>query len=87
MDGEHNGTPYYLMDDLGVPLFLETPTCTFQILKSSWLTAHFLGPFGMEHLSTETVNFLMLTGSGEHASSIPNLNDVGILHVHYQNNV
>ena len=27
MDGENNGKPYFLMDDLGVPLFLETPTC------------------------------------------------------------
>ena len=26
MDGENNGEPYFLMDDLGVPLFLETPT-------------------------------------------------------------
>ncbi len=25
MDGENNGKPYFLMDDLGVPLFLETP--------------------------------------------------------------
>ncbi len=25
MDGENNGKPYYKMDDLGVPLFLETP--------------------------------------------------------------
>ena len=25
MDGENNGTPYFQMDDLGVPLFLETP--------------------------------------------------------------
>ena len=25
MDGEHNGKPYEQMDDLGVPLFLETP--------------------------------------------------------------
>ena len=24
MDGENNGTPYEQMDDLGVPLFLET---------------------------------------------------------------
>ena len=24
MDGENDGKPYYLMDDLGVPLFLET---------------------------------------------------------------
>ena len=24
MDGEHNGKPYFLMDDLGVPLFSET---------------------------------------------------------------
>ena len=26
MDGETNGKPYEQMDDLGVPLFLETPT-------------------------------------------------------------
>ena len=25
MDGENNGKPYFCMDDLGVPLFLETP--------------------------------------------------------------
>ena len=25
MDGENNGKPYFLMDDLGVPLFWETP--------------------------------------------------------------
>ena len=25
MDGEDNGKPHYQMDDLGVPLFLETP--------------------------------------------------------------
>ena len=25
MDGENNEKPYFLMDDLGVPLFLETP--------------------------------------------------------------
>ncbi len=25
MDGENNGNPYFLMDNLGVPLFLETP--------------------------------------------------------------
>ena len=26
MDGENNGKPYLLMDDLGIPLFLETPS-------------------------------------------------------------
>ena len=26
MDGENNGKAYEQMDDLGVPLFLETPT-------------------------------------------------------------
>ena len=31
MDGENNGKPYFLMDDLGVPLFLETPTYTGQM--------------------------------------------------------
>jgi len=25
----YNGKPYFLMDDLGVPLFLETPILTF----------------------------------------------------------
>jgi len=25
MDGENNGKPYFLMDDLGVPPFQETP--------------------------------------------------------------
>ena len=28
-DGENNGKPYEQMDDLGVPLFLETPKWTF----------------------------------------------------------
>ena len=27
MDGENNGKPYEQIDDLGVPLFLETPIC------------------------------------------------------------
>ena len=27
MDGLFHGKPYFLMDDLGVPLFLETPIC------------------------------------------------------------
>ena len=27
MDGEKNGKPYYKIDDLGVPLFSETPIC------------------------------------------------------------
>ena len=30
MDGENNGKPYEQMDDLGVPLFLETPTCCLE---------------------------------------------------------
>ena len=35
MDGENNGkTPYFLMDDLGVPLFLETPMSTLKTNKS-----------------------------------------------------
>ena len=28
MDGENKGKPYEQMDDLGVPLFLETPKCS-----------------------------------------------------------
>ena len=31
MDGENNGKPYEQMDDLGVPLFLETPICFFLV--------------------------------------------------------
>ena len=31
MDGENNGNPYFLMDDLGVSLFLETPIYTKMI--------------------------------------------------------
>ena len=31
MDGENNGKPYFLMDDLGVPIFLETPTWVFDM--------------------------------------------------------
>ena len=29
MDGENNGNPYFQMDDLGVPLFSETPILDF----------------------------------------------------------
>ena len=29
MDGENNGKPYQTWDDLGVPLFLETPKWPF----------------------------------------------------------
>ena len=29
MDGENSGKPYEQMDDLGVPLFLETPICEY----------------------------------------------------------
>ena len=31
MDGENNGKPYEQMDDLGVPLFLETPSSSYFI--------------------------------------------------------
>ena len=40
MDGENNGKPYYLMDDLGsFPIFLETPICIpwkSKTKKSGW---------------------------------------------------
>ena len=29
MDGENNGKPYFLMDDLGVTPFLETSICLY----------------------------------------------------------
>ena len=32
MDGETNGKPYEQMDDLGIPLFLETPNLEFRQL-------------------------------------------------------
>ena len=34
MDGENNGKPYEQMDDLGVPLFLETPISLLMVQKS-----------------------------------------------------
>ena len=35
MDGENNGSnPYFLMDDLGIPLFLETPICIYIYIRS-----------------------------------------------------
>ena len=30
----YDGKPYFLMDDLGVPLFLETPICVMNITLS-----------------------------------------------------
>ena len=38
MDGENNGKHYFLMDDLGIPLFLETPifiTYAFKTFQNS----------------------------------------------------
>ena len=35
MDGENNGKPYFLMDDLGVPLFSETPIFTVRTLSDN----------------------------------------------------
>ena len=32
MDGENNGKPYEQMDDLGAPLFLETPKWSYGLL-------------------------------------------------------
>ncbi len=33
MDGENNGSkPYVQMDDLGVPLFLETPIWSYNLI-------------------------------------------------------
>ena len=40
MDGENNGKPYFLTDDLGVPLFSETSICvlfpSFLLVKRWW---------------------------------------------------
>ena len=35
-----NGKPYFLMDDLGVPLFLETPISLLRPCISSFLLVH-----------------------------------------------
>ncbi len=35
MDGENNEKPYEQMDDLGVPLFLETPIYSWQFWGGS----------------------------------------------------
>ena len=35
MDGENNGKPYFKMDDLGIPSFLETPIWLGVILSFS----------------------------------------------------
>ncbi len=53
MDGENNGKPYFLMDDLEVPLFLETsiyldpekklPQNTTKSEGSSWSTQRIIG--------------------------------------------
>ena len=51
MDGGNNGKPYFLMDDLGVPLFLETPIWIIHLYTSckkdrGWKTNPFLLGFG-----------------------------------------
>ena len=38
MDGETNGKPYFLMDDLGVHLFSETASCTIVLLMAETWT-------------------------------------------------
>ena len=50
MDGENNGKPYEQMDDLGVPLFLETSIFTqingcigknaFLLILTEWVSEH-----------------------------------------------
>ena len=39
MDGENNGKPYEQMDDLGVPLFLETSIYTYILLANIYANA------------------------------------------------
>ena len=38
MDGENHGKPYEQMDDLGVPLFLETPILSSNCAEFKWLS-------------------------------------------------
>ena len=48
MDGENNGKSYFLMDDLGVSLFLETPIYTWYIsgiFPANWEIICYLPPF------------------------------------------
>ena len=41
MDGENNGKPYFLMDDLGEPLFLETSISYTSSISSDFHQFHF----------------------------------------------
>ena len=51
MDGENNGSkPYFIMGDLGVPLFLETPIC-MEIIISQAMN------FNLESLSFTNQDF------------------------------
>ena len=45
MDGENNGKPYCLMDDLGVPLFLETPILELPPTQDAIVTTRTMNHF------------------------------------------
>ena len=45
MDGENNGKPYFLMDDLGVPLFSETPIYGFWAEFWGEYRFYYIAPF------------------------------------------
>ncbi len=53
MDGENSGKPYEQMDDLGVPLFLETPewSCDYLTSESTELL-HFTSEYIRKSIST-----------------------------------
>ena len=61
MDGENNGKPYEQMDDLGVPLFLETPISFERVLmctlysqcSCSW--SSFSGNAGVDMLTNKSL--------------------------------
>ena len=59
MDGENNGQPYFLMDDLGgnTPIFGLTPTWKELLLKTNAENIKLLGPKGL--MFSKTMNFLL----------------------------
>ena len=60
MDGENNGKPDFLMDDLGVPLFLETSICC----KSGKVIRY---PTAADQIrNTETSIVVIFWGDGHH---------------------
>ena len=81
MDGENNGNPYFLMDDLGgPPLFLETPKCRETHFRS-FLLRTYDGPFSCHKIVSNilfhflfgvvNLDYLMAPIFGQHFGMLP----------------